>query len=97
MPEINVIDWHIHPYRADRWYAIWMPAFERARSYGAIEATMTRSEDDRLHFRQTTVWENRDDFQRYWTSDDAAAARQAANTYYNKPLLPTWHAPAERG
>ena len=57
---------------------------------------MTRSEDPLL-FRQTTVWENREDFQRYWTSDDASAAREKAISYFNKPLLPTWHVPAGRG
>ncbi|MGB2851895.1 MAG: hypothetical protein WBC01_09550 [Solirubrobacterales bacterium] len=97
MAEINVIDWHIHPFRVDRWYEAWMPAFERAQAFGATEATMTRSEEDPLLFRQTTVWENREDFQRYWTSDDASAAREKAISYFNKPLLPTWHVPAGRG
>ena len=92
MAEVNVIDWHLHPFRVDAWYAAWMPAFERARAYGATAAMMTRSEDDPLHFRQTTVWESRDDFGRFWSSDDAARARQDALNYYNKPLLPNWHA-----
>ena len=26
MTEVNVINWHVNPFRADRWYAIWMPA-----------------------------------------------------------------------
>jgi len=94
MLEVNVIDWHITPFRADRWYAAWMPAFERARSFGAVSATMTRSEDDPLHFRQTTVWESREDFERYWSSDEAARAREDAMPYYVKPLLPSWHIPA---
>ena len=56
---------------------------------------MTRSEDDPLHFRQTTVWNSREDFERFWSSDDASRARQEALNYYNKPLLPSWHVPVE--
>lgn len=92
MAEVNVIDWHIHPFRADRWYQAWMPAVERAGSFGATSWSLTRSEDDPLHFRQTTVWNDREDFERYWSSDEVAATRQQALSYYNKPLLPGWHA-----
>jgi hypothetical protein len=91
MAEINVIDWHIHPFRAERWYEAWLPALERAGSFGATDWSLTRSEEDPLHFRQTTVWERRADFDSYWASDELAAARQEALNYYNKPLLPSWH------
>ncbi len=88
-----MIEWHIHPMRVEPWYAAWMPAFERAEAYGATATSMTRSEDDPLHFRQTTVWESRGDFDRFWTSDEAARARAEALNYYNKPILPGWHVP----
>lgn len=91
MAEVNVIDWHIHPFRADRWYAAWHPAVERAAAFGATSWSLTRSENDPLHFRQTTVWNDREDFDRYWSSDEVAAARIDAQPYYNKPLLPAWH------
>lgn len=95
MAEVNVIDWHVHPFRADRWFAAWMPALERAEAYGATSTSLTRSEDDPLHFRQTTVWESREDFDRFWSSDEASRARAEALNYYNKPLLPGWHVPVE--
>ncbi len=91
MAEVNVIDWHIHPFRADRWYAAWKPALERAGSFGAKSWSLTRSEEDPLHFRQTTVWESRADFDRYWASDEISTAREEALNYFNKPLLPGWH------
>ncbi len=91
MAEVNVIDWHIHPFRADRWYKTWKPAVERAGSFGATSWSLTRSEDDPLMFRQTTVWNDREDFNRYWASDEIAAAREAGFTYFNKPVLPGWH------
>ncbi len=91
MAEVNVINWHINPFRADRWYAIWMPALERAPSFGARSFSLTRSEDDHLHFLQTTVWESRADFDRFWASDEVSEAREAAFNYFNKPVYPVWH------
>jgi quinol monooxygenase YgiN len=91
MAEVNVIDWRIHPFRAERWYEVWAPAVERSRAFGARSWSLTRAIEDPLHFRQTTVWEDREDFERYWSSDEVAALRSEALNYYNKPLLPTWH------
>jgi hypothetical protein len=33
--DLNYIDWHIHPFRADRWLEIWRPALDRALAFGA--------------------------------------------------------------
>ncbi len=91
MAEVNVVNWHINPWRADRWYAIWMPALERAPSFGATSFSLTRSEEDHLNFLQTTIWEDRGDFDRFWASDEVSEARQAALDVYNKPVYPVWH------
>ena len=91
MAEVNVVNWHINPGRADRWYAIWMPALERAPSFGATSFTLTRSEEDHLLFVQTTTWESRGDFDRFWSSDEVGEAREAAMNMYNKPVYPVWH------
>ena len=64
----------------------------RARlAFGATSWSLTRSIDDPLHFRQTAVWESREDFERYWYSDEVAAAREQVIDFYDKPLLPVWH------
>jgi len=68
-----------------------MPALERAPSFGATSFTLTRSEEDHLYFLQTTTWENRADFDRFWSSDEVAEAREAAFDIYNKPVYPVWH------
>ena len=93
-PEVNlvcVIDWHVNPFRADRWYELWLPAAERALGFGATEWTITRSTEDPLLFRQTTIWRDKADFERYWASDEVSAIRHDALKYYNKPVLPVWH------
>jgi quinol monooxygenase YgiN len=91
VPEVCYIDWHVHPFRAERWYELWEPAAARALSFGAKSYALTRSIDDPLLFRQSSVWESRDDFERYWYSDEVATIREQALNFYNKPVLPMWH------
>ena len=78
MADVNYIDWHIHPFRADRWMEIWRPALDRAFSFGAEACYLTRDVEDPLHFRQVSVWEDHVDFDRYWYSDEISALREAA-------------------
>jgi hypothetical protein len=91
MEEVNAIDWHITPWRADRWLELWWPAAERMPAFGAKSWSLTRSVDDPLAFRQSSVWENRTDFERYWYSPEITAARERVIDLYDKPLLPAWH------
>jgi quinol monooxygenase YgiN len=88
---VNYIDWRIHPFRAERWYEIWRPALDRALAFGARSCYLTRNADDPLHFRQVSTWENRDDFERYWYSNEVSEMREAALNYFNKPVQPAWH------
>jgi hypothetical protein len=97
MPEVCVIEWHIAPFRADRWLEIWEPAVGRAAAFGARNWSLTRSIDDPLQFSQAAVWENREDFDRYWYSEELTALRQKAIDYYDKPVLPTWHTILQTG
>ncbi len=90
--EICFIDWHVtrsgpsagtrsgSRRRSGRW-----PSAPRSWS-------LTRDTEDPLHFRQASIWDNRADFERYWYSDEVAAIREQALSYYNKPVLPVWHA-----
>lgn len=89
--EVCDLDWHIVPFRADRWYELWHPAAARMPAFGATSWSLTRSIDDRLAFRQSAVWSSRSDFERYWYSDEIEAAREEIIDLYDKPLLPSWH------
>ena len=60
------------------------PAAARMPAFGAKSWSLTRSIDDPLAFQQTSVWENRSDFERYWFSEEIEAARAAAH----RPLRP---------
>jgi hypothetical protein len=89
--DVVYIEWHVNPFRAERWYEIWEPAAARAMAFGAKGWSLTRNVEDPLHFRQASLWETREDFERYWYSDELSALREEAVDYYNKPLLPVWH------
>ena len=91
MAEVCTLDWHIAPFRADRWLDLWEPAAARMPAFGAKSWSLTRSIDDPLAFRQTSIWESRADFERYWFSEEIEDARAAVIDLYDIPLLPAWH------
>jgi hypothetical protein len=91
MAEVCTLDWHINPFRADRFLDLWEPSAAKAPAYGAKSWSLIRSTDDPLAFRQTMVWESRADFERYWYSDEIGQARAAIIDLYDIPLLPAWH------
>jgi hypothetical protein len=92
MAEVCRLDWHIAPFRADRWLDLWEPTAAKMPAYGAKSWSLTRAVDDPLSFQQTSIWERRSDFERYWFSDEVEKARAAVIDLYDLPLLPTWHA-----
>jgi hypothetical protein len=89
--EVCRLDWHIAPFRADRWLDLWEPAAARMPAFGAQSWSLTRAKDDPLAFQQTSLWERRSDFERYWYSEEIAAARATVIDLYDLPLLPAWH------
>ena len=85
------LDWHIAPFRGDRWLDAWEPAAAKCAAYGAKSWSLTRAADDPLKFQQTMVFEDKADFERYWFSQEIAEARESVVNWYDIPLLPTWH------
>ena len=91
MAEVCTLDWHVTPFRADRWLDLWEPAAARMPAFGARSWSLIRSIDDPLHFQQTSVWDRRSDFERYWYSDEIEAARATAIDLHGIPIVPAWH------
>jgi hypothetical protein len=91
MAEVCTLDWHISPLRADRFLDLWEPAAARMPAFGATSWSLTRSTEDTNYFQQTSVWEKRSDFERYWYSEEIERARESIIDIYDKPLLPVWH------
>ena len=40
---------------------------------------------------QTSIWESRSDFERYWFSEEIEQARAAIIDLHDLPILPAWH------
>jgi hypothetical protein len=91
MAEVCTLDWHIAPLRADRFLDLWEPAAAKMPAYGAKSWSLIRAVDDPLAFQQTSIWEQRSDFERYWFSEEIAQARESIIGFYDLPLLPAWH------
>ena len=92
-----IINWVANPFRGDRFEEAWRPAAAAASDYGARAWAFTRSKDDPLTFIQVAVFENKLDFDRYWLSEETAAARARAGGLYQVPLLPIWFEMVEWG
>ena len=98
MADLNYIDWHVHPFRAERWLEIWRPALDRALAFGAKSCYLTRDVDDPLHFRQVTVWDDHADFERYWYSDEIAGpSRGRPQLLQQAPAAELAHGGGRRG
>ena len=91
MAEVNRLDWHISPMRGERFLDLWEPAAAKMPAYGAKSWSLTRAIDDPLAFQQTSIWDSRSDFERYWFSTEIESARASIIGFYDIPLLPTWH------
>ena len=85
------IQWHINPFRGDKFLKVWAPAAEAALDYGASYWALLRSQEGGLEFRQQAVFPTRGDFDRYWYSEEIAEARIEASGLYQVPLLPEYH------
>jgi hypothetical protein len=90
--DVHYIEWHVVPWRRDAFLEVWRPALDRALAHGAKAAWLTRNEDDTLHIRQVTVWDDRSGHEAWWFSDEITALRQQALSYYHKPVDQHWHA-----
>lgn len=91
------IDWLANPFRGDKFEQAWRPVAEAALDYGASGYAFVRSQDDRLHFTQLAVFEDKLAFERYWYSEEVSEARAAAAGMFQIPVVPVWHEVIDSG
>ena len=82
--------WHANPFRGDKFEDAWRPAAQAALDYGASSWAFIRSKDDPLDFIQLASFASKQDFERYWYSEELAEARAEASGLYQVPVLPQW-------
>ncbi|MCB0862999.1 MAG: antibiotic biosynthesis monooxygenase [Solirubrobacterales bacterium] len=90
MTYISELNWHVTPFRSQRWIDNWEPAAQLATEYGAVSWEIYRSDEDPLLFRQVTRWDKKSDFEAWWYSPEVSEIRASVVDLYDKPLLPVW-------
>ena len=85
------IRWHANPFRGDKFATAWAPAAEAALDFGASYWALLRSKEGGAKFTQQAIFDSEADFDRYWYSEEIAAARVQASGLYQVPLLPEYH------
>ena len=85
------IDYHVTPFRAERFYELYYPAIRRPLTYGATQILFYRSEEDSDHFVHMIMWEDRAGFGRWWYSAEMQEIRVAVSGLHGQPLLPKWN------
>ena len=58
-------------------------------AFGAKGWSLTRTIEDPLHFRQASLWESREDFERYWYSDEISPCARRRSTTTTSPSFPS--------
>ena len=97
MFEMVQIEYHLTPFRAERFAALYSPIVPRVMAYGAKGYTFYRSEEDPDHFVHSSLWEDRADFHRFWVSHEMQETRQKVSGFYEQPVIPGWSTILERG
>jgi hypothetical protein len=88
---VVVIRWSATPFRGDRFAEIWTPAAEAALRYGARGWALLRAKEGGADFIQLAYFDSKLDFERYWYSEEIAAARTEAAGLFQVPVLPEFY------
>jgi quinol monooxygenase YgiN len=97
MIEMAHIDYHLTPFRAQKFYDLYRPIVPRVLAYGATGYSFYRSEEDADHFVHASFWEDRAGFRRFWLSREMEAMREKIIGLYEQPVIPTWATILDRG
>ena len=85
------IDYHVTPFRAERFYELYYPAIRRPLTYGATQILFYRSEEDSDYFVHMVMWEDRAGFERWWFSQEMQEMRVTISGLHGQPLVPRWN------
>jgi hypothetical protein len=91
------IRWVSNPFRAEKFERAWLPAAEATLDYGATSWALVRSGEDGQHFVQYATFPDKLAFERYWYSEELAAARAEAAGLFQVPVQPVWYYVAGSG
>ncbi len=84
------IPWYATVFRGDKVAAALVEIAPVALRYGATDYAVYRSRDDRYKFVQSSTFERKIDFERYWYGPDFSAWRERYSGYYQVPVIYGW-------
>jgi len=84
------IPWYATGFRGDKLEAALAEIAPIALRYGASSYAVYRYKDDRYKFLQTTTFERKDDWERYWGGPEFERFRVVNQSYYQVPVVYAW-------
>ena len=91
------IPWYATLFRGDKFATALEEIAPVALRYGATEYHVFRSRDDAYRFLQMATFEHKSDFDRYWNGEEFSIWRGDYTSWYQVPVLHTWHDLVVRG
>jgi hypothetical protein len=85
------VPWYATVFRGDKLEAKVAEIAPIALRYGASAYAVHRNRDDRYKILQTATFENKLDWDRYWSGPEFTRFRQAAQSLYQVPVLYSWN------
>ena len=85
------VQWAIAQSRSNKFIELWTPYTEAAIDFGASGYALFRSLDDNLIVRQHAYFEDKLDWERYWTSDRLCEGRERALGLFVVPIIYAWN------
>jgi hypothetical protein len=85
-----IVPWYATGFRADAFEAELEPVAAAALRYGATSYAIYRSQDDRYKFQQLAAFEDKLQWDRYWSGPEMTRFRAIHSSWYQVPVLYGW-------
>jgi hypothetical protein len=85
------VPWYATVFRGDAFADAVAEISLLALRYGATRYAVHRSRDDKYHIDQMLWFESKDDWYRYWESDEVIEFRARFMGKYQVPVVYVWH------
>lgn len=91
MASVVDIPWYANGFRGDKLEAALRGVAPTALRYGATAWAVHRSRDDRYKFTQIAHFENKLDFERWWSGPEMIEFRAIASGWFQVPVFYVWN------
>ncbi|HEX3910624.1 MAG TPA: hypothetical protein VHW67_07990 [Solirubrobacteraceae bacterium] len=85
-----IVPWYATGFRADAFQDELEPVAAAALRYGATSYAIYRAQDDRYKFQQLAAFEDKLQWDRYWSGPEMTRFRVIHSSWYQVPVLYGW-------